>query len=401
MKKGLILICLLLGLFFTLSIFLKPNSTKTFISLKDTSIKDEYHAMFFSYLEFESLLKGKDEVEMKNTLTTILDKLEEYDYNLLLVQVRSFSDAIYPSEIFPSSMKVVEQEGDELPFDILDYIVSEAHSRNMEVHAWVNPYRIRNTTDGSTISVKNPCYKWLGSNHVKQIEGKGIFYNPASEEVRTLILQGIEELLNNYAIDGVLFDDYFYPDEAIDELNYQVYLNKGGTLSLSEYHLEQVNELVRSTYTLVKKYNKKFGISPEGNIDNNYQQNHADTLRWITEEGYIDYIMPQIYFGFYNERKPFYETVRDWNQRITLDTIELIPALAFYKVGQEDTYALSGKGEWLTNTDIIRRQIIASRAVSHYAGFALFRYEYIFGEQYETETVLKEREALDDLLHAS
>ena len=87
------------------------------------------------------------------------------------------------------------------------------------------------------------------------------------------------------------------------------------------------------------------------------------------------------------------------NNRIELANIELIPALAFYKVGQEDTYALSGQEEWLNNSDIIRRQIIASRAVSHYAGFALFRYEYVFGDQYATETVLKERQALNDLLH--
>lgn len=374
------------------------SSEEKSVQIKEITLKNEKRAIFLSYLEYQSLLKGKDEVKMKQEVTTILDHLQENGFNFLIAHVRSFSDAIYPSDLFPSSMTLVEKEGDELSFDLLSFFIEECHNRKIEFHAWINPYRIRSTTDGSSISIKNPCYKWLGSNHVKLIENKGIFYNPASPLVRKLILAGIEEILENYNVDGILYDDYFYPDETIDDENYRVYTEEGGTLSLSDYRLHQVNELVKATYDIVHSYGKKFGISPEGNIDNNYDKNYADTKRWMSEEGYIDYIMPQIYFGFYHERKPFYDTVREWNSFIKLDSVSLLPSLAFYKIGSEDTYALSGKDEWTNSQDIIMRQVIASRGVSRYQGFAVFRYEYLFGQKYETEEVLKEKESLQKLL---
>ena len=366
--------------------------------MKPHPIEDEKRAIFLSYLEYQSLLKGKDSATMQQVLASILDTLEENKFNMLIVQVRSFSDAIYPSELFPSSNTLVEKEGDPLPFDLLSFLIEEAHKRAIEIHAWINPYRIRNTMDGSSISIKNPCYKWLGSNQVKGIDEKGIFYNPASQEVRDLVVAGVEEILKNYDVDGILFDDYFYPDASIDLDNYQDYVASGGNLSLTDYRLDQVNQLVRAVYEMVHSYHKVFSISPEGNIDNNYEINYADTKRWMQEDGYIDYIIPQIYFGFDNERKPFYETVREWNNMITNDSVQLLPALAFYKAGTEDYYALQGSKEWQLHQDIIRRQIITSRAVSHYKGFALFRYEYVFGTRYENDSVLKEREALVSLL---
>ncbi len=389
---------LFLGIFLILLGLLFPSETNKTLALKNIPIENEKRAMFLSYLEYESLLKGKDKEALEEELTNIIDTLVENHFNMLIVQVRSFSDAIYPSEIFPTSETLVAHEGDPLLIDVLSYLVTKAHEKNMEVHAWINPYRIRSSEDGSSLSYKNPAYKWLGSKEVKIIKGKGIFYNPASPEVRQLVLDGIEEILQKYDVDGILFDDYFYPDDTIDQENYQDYLKEGGNLSLSEYRLEQVNELVKNTYSLVHSYNKVFSISPEGNMDNNYEINYADTKRWMQEEGYIDYIIPQIYFGFYNEKKPFYETVRKWNSYITIDSVQLIPALAFYKVGKTDQYALAGKEEWERNQNIIQRQIIASRPVSHYGGFALFRYEYLFGSKYETEAVMKEKESLLHLL---
>lgn len=395
--KAIVVAFLVMAIVFSLGMM---SEEKEVLSLKSSlEIKEEKRAVFLSYLEYQSLLKGNDMEKMKRELIMILDTLKENGFNMVIAQVRSFSDAIYPSLLFPSSMTVVSKEGEELPFDLLSFLIEESHERGMELHAWINPYRIRSSTNGSSISVKNPCYKWLGSNHVKLIEGKGIFYNPASTEVRKLVLSGIEEILENYNVDGILFDDYFYPDETIDDENYRVYTKEGGTLSLSDYRLQQVNELVKATYDVVHSYGKKFGISPEGNINNNYDSNYADTKRWMSEDGYIDYIMPQIYFGFYHERKPFYETVREWSSFIKIDSVSLLPALAFYKVGSEDAYALSGKDEWTNSQNIIMRQVIASRGVSHYQGFAVFRYEYLFGKKYETEAVLMEKESLQKLLN--
>lgn len=380
-----------------IAFFLQMGAKKREFIVSFPKIENETRAVFISYLEYQSYLKGKNKEEMEEVLSNMVSELDSFGINQLIVQVRMFSDSIYPSNLFPSSKTVVDKEGEDLPLDILSMLVSLAHERGMTIHAWINPYRIRSTTDASDISISNPCFKWLGTSHVALVEGKGIFYNPGSDEVLELILEGIKELLENYPVDGILYDDYFYPNNEIDQENYLAFLEEGTTLSHQEYHLMRINQLIKKTYELVHSYGKKFGVSPEGNIENNYDTNYADIKTWLMEEGYVDYIMPQIYFGFWNERKPYLKTLEEWSGLIQNDQIALLPALAFYKVGIEDQYALSGKREWLENHNIIMKQIIASRSSPHYQGFSLFRYEYLFGGRYQTTVTIKEKEELQKL----
>ena len=151
--------------------------------------------------------------------------------------------------------------------------------------------------------------------------------------------------------------------------------------------------------TAEKKKDKNilFGISPEGNIDNNYTSNYIDTKKFAGNSGYVDYLMPQIYFGFFNSIKPFYETVKEWNNYIKTDTVKLIPALAFYKVGEEDLYAKDGQYEWIEYNNIIAREVLASRPLSNYQGFAIFRYDSIFNDNL-TSYAFKEKENLKKIL---
>jgi len=260
--------------------------------------EEEKRAVFFSYAQIEKYFKEKEESKIKASVSEILTFLKEKGFNMILMQVRPFSDAIYESKIYPISRMLVEKEGNPYPIDLLDYFIKEAHKKNIEVHAWINPYRIRNNTDIESISIKSPAYKSIGTRNVAIIEGKGIYYNPASKDVQDLIVQGIEELINNYDIDGIHFDDYFYPNDTIDEEEYKEYQS---VMSKKDFHLMQVNTLVKRVYeTVKKKKNLVFGISPEGNIENNYVRNYADIKTWLKEEGYVDYIMPQIYYGFEN-----------------------------------------------------------------------------------------------------
>lgn len=364
------------------------------------STEKEMRAIFVSYIENEKYLLGKTSKQQQDNLISMLDNLEKLGFNTLIFHVRSFSDAMYASSIFPWSASISGVEGKKPDFDILKFVVEQAHKRNIEVHAWINPYRVRNTTDVSSISEKNPAYRWLNTSNVKVIDGKGIFYNPASKEVRDLIVQGVKEIISNYNIDGIHFDDYFYPDKEIDIIEYLEYQNDGGTMTLDEFRLDNVNKMVKEVYDAIKEKDKSilFGISPEGNIDNNYDNNYADTKKWMAESGYVDYLMPQIYFGFENERRPFIETVTMWNDLITADNVSLIPALAFYKVGIMDENALSGKNEWIENDDIIKKEILVSRNLDNYNGFSLFRYDYVFNEEVYTETSMKEVENLKELL---
>ena len=309
------------------------------------------------------------------------------------------SDAIYHSSIFPSSRSVVNNEGDELPFDILKYFIKKAHQKDLELHAWINPYRISNDTDTSIISKENPAYKLLNTSSVKVIDNVGIYYNPASSEVESLILDGIEEIIKNYDVDGIHFDDYFYPkSNDIDSTDYEKAYKDNNSLTLQEYRLNTISSLIRKTYKLIKSYDKSlvFGISPDGNIDNNYNSNYVDTRKFCTEEGYLDYIMAQVYYGLLNSTKPFEDTVKSWNNLITND-IDLIPALAFYKTGNIDEFAKEGVNEWVEYNNVIAREVMLSRELSNYSGFALFRYDSIFGNNL-TETSFLEKENLKNIL---
>ena len=359
----------------------------------------EKRAVFISYIELGNNLRGKSASDMKNTIDNMLDTAKDFGFNMIILQVRSFSDAIYKSSIFPSSRSVVNTEGDELPFDILKYFIKKAHQKDLELHAWINPYRISNDTDTSIISKDNPAYELLNTSSVKVIDNVGIYYNPASNEVESLILEGIEEIIKNYDVDGIHFDDYFYPkSNDIDSTDYEKAYKDNNSLTLQEYRLNTISSLIRKTYKLIKSYDKSilFGISPDGNIDNNYNSNYVDTRKFCTEEGYLDYIMPQVYYGFLNSTKPFEDTVKSWNNLIT-NNIELIPALAFYKTGNIDKFAKEGVNEWVEYNNIIAREVILSRKLSNYSGFAIFRYDSIFGNNL-TETSFLEKENLKNIL---
>ena len=387
---------LLLIIFLLFIIYLLVPSATTNTKKEE---REEKRAVFISYIELGNYLRGKDEETIKKTIDDMLDNVKNFDFNMVILQVRSFSDAIYPSSIFPSSRSVVNNEGDELPFDILKYFIKKAHKKDLELHAWINPYRISNDTDTSIISKENPTYKLLNTSSVKVIDNVGIYYNPASSEVESLILDGIEEIIKNYDVDGIHFDDYFYPkSNDIDSTDYEKAYKDNNSLTLQEYRLNTISSLIRKTYKLIKSYDKSlvFGISPDGNIDNNYNSNYVDTRKFCTEEGYLDYIMPQVYYGFLNSTKPFEDTIKSWNNLITND-IDLIPALAFYKTGNIDEFAKEGVNEWVEYNNIIAREVMLSRELSNYSGFALFRYDSIFGNNL-TETSFLEKENLKNIL---
>ena len=359
----------------------------------------EKRAVFISYIELHNNLRGKDTKEMKNTINEMLDNAKDFGFNMIILQVRAFSDAIYPSSIFPSSRSVVNNEGDSLPFDVLEYFIKKAHQKNLELHAWINPYRISNDTDTSLISKNNPAYSMLNTSSVQIIDSKGIYYNPASSKVESLILEGIYEIITNYDVDGIHFDDYFYPSSlTIDEEEYKTALDDNNSLTLQEFRLSVITSLVKKTYDLIKDYDKNilFGISPDGNIDNNYNSNYVDTRLFCSEMGYIDYIMPQVYYGFLNSVKPFESTIKSWNNLIT-NNIDLIPALAFYKTGNIDNYAKEGINEWMEYNNIIAREVMLSRELSNYKGFAIFRYDSLFGNDL-TDTSFLEKENLKNIL---
>lgn len=345
--------------------------------------------IYISYLEYLTYFQGRDNLINEAYINKMLDNISFLGFNTIFLHVSPFSDAIYKSNIFPSSYTITGLEGKELNMDYLDYFLKEAHQRNIKVHAWINPYRISNENDETKISNSNPAYELLKTGDAKVVKS-GIYYNPASPKVLDLILKQVYEIISNYNVDGIHLDDYFYEDNEIDLENYNKYFLENN-ITLSEYRLNIINTTIRSIYKLIKDYNKNliFSISPDGNINNNYEYHFADIKTWLSSDGYIDLIMPQVYYGFDNQISPYEKVLNEWNSLITND-VKLVPVLAFYKVGLLDNYAGSGKNEWIENSNIISREINYASTLSKYNGFTLFRYDYLFNDNIKNDNTDKE-----------
>lgn len=364
----------------------------------------EVRAIWLSYLEMQHLLLGRNEAEFRVNIAEAFDNIKELGLNTVFAQVRPFGDALYPSDYFPWSYIVTGSEGQDPGFDPLQVMVEEAHSRGLRIEAWVNPYRVRAVEAVRPLSSGNIAAQWAdeGSGDAIRYEG-GLYFNPGSEKARQLIVNGVREILENYAVDGIQFDDYFYPTQSLDfdKGSFDSYRAGGGELSQEAWRRENVNQLVREVYQTVKSVDSSllFGIAPEGNIETNYNEYFADVAKWLANEGYLDYICPQIYYGFQNEKSPFKSSVESWNRMIKVESIKLYVGLAPYKIGKMDEWAGSGSEEWLQNEDLLVRMVEFSREQSHYGGFALYRYASLFLPEADVaDAVQQELQALEEIL---
>ena len=170
---------------------------------------------------------------------------------------------------------------------------------------------------------------------------------------------------------------YASTDSSIDSA---LYAANGGGKSLAAWRRQNVNTMVREVYAAVKaeKQSVRFGISPQGNTKANYDTLYADVATWLGNAGYVDYICPQIYYGFNNATCPYSSVLTEFNGMIKVSGIDLYVGLAAYKIGNEDTYAgTSGKYEWQQNSDLLSRMVTEARGASHYKGYCLYSYSSV------------------------
>ena len=346
---------------------------------------EEMRGVWLSFYEISDMCKGKTEEEFAENVKEVMVNLSNSKFNTVFYQARCFSDALYKSSVFPTSKYIVETEGDEIAYDPLEIFIEIASEYNIDVHAWVNPLRISYENNISKLCKSNPAKILYNEDEDLSsliICEKGLFYNPADEEARKVILSGVRELLENYDIKGVQFDDYFYPecDDINDGILYNAYKADNGELSLEEWRKSNVSSLVSSVYNLVKSYDEKllFGVSPSASFKKN-EKIYADVSLWCKEEGFVDYVMPQVYYGFENETMPFEKTVNEWLSVEKDENVKLYFGLAVYKCGTIDENAGSGKNEWKENNDIILRQYNYLKLSDSFSGVSLYSYSYCFG----------------------
>lgn len=334
-------------------------------------------------------VKGLGISSLKSELDAIVAECAADGINAIFFQVRPCSDALYASTLFPSSEYLTGAQGKDIGFDALGYLTEAAHAENIKVHAWVNPVRVTFGNqaslahDTSVLAENNPA-RLHPEYTVAYADGK-LYYNLGLPEVRTLIADGVHEIVENYAVDGVVFDDYFYPytvkvggktAEFDDAAAYKTY---GNGKALADWRRENVNALVKLCYDTVKSVRGdcSFGVSPFGirlNDDGSnggsdtsgleaYNELYCDAKAWI-DGGYIDYIAPQIYWSFTNKAARYDTLTRYWNSLCDGTDVDLLISHAAYRYSDE----------WAETPGELSSQIEFARSELTYRGSILYGY---------------------------
>lgn len=332
-------------------------------------------------------------------LRTILDKVVEMGMNTVILQVKPCADALYRSALLPWSTTLTGSLGVDPGFDPLAYAIEEAHARGLQLHAWLNPYRVSVNLEQESVQALRECPTTVYSQHPEWIRTAYHRYvlDPGLPEVRTWIEQIIEELVTQYDVDGIQFDDYFYY-ESLDST-----LADDQTFSRYGAGFSHKNDWRRhNTYTLIKAISKKikaikpqvkFGISPSGvwrnkkddpngsntaSLNPHYDTAYADTRQWVLED-LIDYIVPQIYWSHALELAPYNIVASWWAELVKNTKTQLYIGIALYKVGQEFRYLVAGKErvdrDWSSADGIpeIKRQLEFNEKTAGIQGSMLFR----------------------------
>lgn len=351
--------------------------------------------VWLAYYEFRFQKKSAE--QFRNEAARIMDNIASGGANAVFCHVVAHCDVIYPSKLLPwsnSGDKSVAQ-GTDPGFDPLSILIAEAKRAGLQFHAWINPYRVARgiPQEGEiyqTLAENHPVRRWLTDNdkandaavcEIRAESGRELYLNPADIRAMGLILGVVREILDNYAVDGIHFDDYFYPfsDPFFDMDSYCAYKLPGGGLSQGAWRRQNVALFLRDCYEAVHSSGcGRFGISPKGFMACNTDEEFLDVPRILSQPGFVDYVCPQAYFAMNDEISPFSAVMAEYESLIKAD-IELMAGLAVYKLGFDDRWAgPAGRAEWLSGSETLKNMVSCAREHSHYAGFSLYNYQASF-----------------------
>lgn len=272
----------------------------------------------------------------KNEMVKCLDVLQKNNFNAVYFQVRTMSDAFYKSSYEPWSSYLTGTRGKDPGWDPLAFVVEECHKRGMECHAWVNPYRFSTGSNWST--AQDQALKSAGMllAYTKSDGKTTTILNPGLESVRKRIVDVCKEIISNYDVDGLVFDDYFYPEGipvTSSAGDYDLWQESGASMTFGDWRRNNVNQMVADVYKMVQQQKPyvRFGISPAGaactsaavaakhGIDRcpvasdwQYDGIFSDPVAWL-EAGTIDYISPQLYWKTNHKTNPFGPMTKWWS----------------------------------------------------------------------------------------
>lgn len=346
----------------------------------------------------------------QNKLKEIINTAIEYNINTIYFQVRTNNDAFYKSKLNPTSRYLVGKEGKPLTFDPLKWIIKAAHKNNIKLHAWCNPYRVSMPNHDKD--------EWLNSTNELNLAKKRkdlivldteglIILNPAKKEVKQHIIDSMLEIVKNYDVDGIHFDDYFYPYKPLDHVHNDLEeyeKHKDNYKSLDDFREQQVDEVIKGVYDAIKKVNSKlqFGVSPFGiwktvesdprgskNPGGVYESGisqHANSYKWV-KEGYVDYVVPQLYWDFAFSKAPFADMTRWWVDLCKKTDVELYIGHGAYRLGRD--------GQYEDKMEIVN-QVKYANQFAEVQGNVFFTYKNFIQEGPEKEGMLELKKLLNE-----
>lgn len=346
---------------------------------------EEMRGVWVSYMELSMENESsKTQKAFEDKFTEIAQKCRESGFNTLIVQVRPFCDALYKSSYFPWSHILTGTQGENPQYDALQIMCDICKENNLKIHAWINPYRVSSNETPKKLSDNNPYIK---NSEIGIKTDNGIFLDPSNETAQQLISDGVKEIAENYDVDGIQFDDYFYPteDESFDKKQYEAYIEKYGkenSMSLDNWRMQNVNTLICKVYRTIKSVDSsvEFGISPQGNIGNN-DGLYADVKSWCICKGFADYICPQIYFSLENPALTFEDCLNSWTSLDFDENVKLYVGLGGYKAGNGEY----DEETWLLSDSILADEYDILRNNKSVRGFMLYSYSCL-----EDDTAKKE-----------
>ena len=369
------------------------------------------------------------EKQYKDMMYDVFDTMEAYGLNAMVYHVRIMNDALYPSKYCARSIYM------DTDIDMLPWIIDECHKRGIEFHAWMNPYRVSTNVSQTKAECASKFSAFnIASNPDNLLIGQNsIILDPGRPEVRDWLVKVCMEVVENYDVDAIHFDDYFYDNGVDDTVTRNLYNTKN--LSLGDFRREQVDLFIEALSNAIREYNTnnnervQLGISPsgvytagngvvtydsKGNASSsgsltasasfqhygNYL--YCDTVKWINNE-WIDYILPQTYWALNHPSCPYYDLMEWWSKIVKYKNVKLYSGIGLYQKGGLDKYG------WTTNDSECYYQIMTTNYFEDASGVCFFKYSNIASavvspsytkgvqELFSTPAILPEINTMDEI----
>ncbi len=331
-------------------------------------------AVWISQFDLKSVLRDstlRSEESLREIFGNLCESLVKDGYNTVIVQVRPYGDSFYPSAYYPWSEYVMGSYGLYASYDPLKVMIEEAHDADLSFQAWINPMRAY--SKDNTFELINVSYKtrvWYDNpekypNYIYKHK-TNYYLNVAYDEVRQLIIDGAAEIVRYYDVDGIHMDDYFYPSGIPNDFD-DAPFKESGEFSRTQFRKANISKLVKGLYSAVKKENKNvlFGISPAGNIQNVRLSCCLDIDLILSQKGFVDYIMPQIYWGFEHDTQPFKQCLQNWQKLVKEPSIKFMIGITASNIAEPT-------GEFINNKDIFRRYLLHAQSTDMFDGICVF-----------------------------